>query len=98
MEAQLPQAKIDAETAQTAAYRAALAAGDAACKPNEPACKAIFWGPPVEGPWKAVGAMAPYNRWLARGGYNWKVMVECELPAVAVAAKDEVDSQQQLKI
>ncbi len=76
MEAQLPQAKTDAETAQTAAYQAALAVDDAACKPKVPPCKAIFWGSLVEGPWKAVGAMAPYTRWLARGGYNWKVMVD----------------------
>lgn len=97
MEAQLPQAKKDAETAQTAAYRAALAVSDAACKPKVPPCKAIFWGPPVEGPWKAVGAQAPYTLWLARGGYNWKVMVECEVLPVAVAVKDEAGSQQQLK-
>ena len=96
MEAKLPKAKTDAEAALDAAHGAAIAVGDAACKPEFPPCKAVF-RKEIEGPWKAVGALDPYTDWLARGGYNWKVIVECEVPPVAVAVKDEAGSQQQLK-
>ncbi len=97
MEALLPQAKKAAEAAQTDAYTAALVVGDAACEPKVPPCMAVFQGIVDKQPWKAVGAVAPYNRWLARGGYNWKVILECEIPPVAVAVKDEAGSQEQLK-
>lgn len=80
----LPQAKLDAEAASAAAFRAALLVGDAACKPGVPPCDpctAIFLVPPMGGPWTAVGTgPAIQPRWLARGGYNWKVLVDCECP------------------
>ncbi|MCJ8328578.1 MAG: hypothetical protein HRT89_00790 [Lentisphaeria bacterium] len=81
MQLLLPQAKIDAETAQTAAYRAALAVGDAGCKPGvapcDP-CSAIYLGQ-VIGPWEGAITQAD-NTFLARGGYKWEVLVICECP------------------
>lgn len=79
----LPAAKADAAKAQAAALKRALKAGDAACKPGKAPCKkceAWFKAPPLGPPWTAVGALAPYTKWLARGGYEWTIEVQCRCP------------------
>ena len=68
-DAQMAQAKQDALDEQTASFRAALAVGDAACKPGVPPCdpcSAVFWGPPLNGPWRA-SATLHHGVWKARG-------------------------------
>lgn len=95
MRALLPQAKIDAEAEQTAAFRAALVVGDAACKPGvapcDP-CTAVFWGPPLTGPWEGSITQAD-NSFLARGGYKWELKVDCECPVVVVAKGKDGEQQ-----
>ena len=99
MRALLPQAKRDADAAQLAAYRAALVVGDAGCKPGvapcDP-CTAIYSSSPLSGPWEGSITQAD-NTFLARGGYKWEVLVECECPVVAIAkGKDQYkDGEQQ---
>jgi len=88
MQALLPQARVDALNAQAAALQAAMAVGDAVCKPGVgacPVCEAWFRAPDVGAPWTAVGALAPYTNWLARGGYAWVVEVECRCKQAAAA-------------
>jgi len=97
MRALLPQAKLDADAEQLVAYKAALVVGDAACKPGvapcDP-CKAIFWSNPLIGPWE--GAITQVNNtFIARGGYKWEVMLECECPAIA-KGKEGKDGEQRI--
>jgi hypothetical protein len=92
---QMDQAKQDALDAQTDSFQAALVVGDAACKPGQPPCDpctAVFWGPPLSGPWRAAGTLHD-GVWKARGGYKWKLMVECECPPVVVAGKKKDKKQ-----
>ena len=70
-------ARAAAEKAVAAAMDAALKTGDQAC---EAGCEAWFKAAPLDGPWTAVGAVSPYNRWLARAGFTWEVLVKCEKP------------------
>ncbi len=70
-------AQGDALTAQKTALDAALKVGDKACVGTK--CEAWFKSAPLDGPWTAVGSVAPYTRWLARAGFSWEVLVKCEL-------------------
>jgi hypothetical protein len=93
MRALLPGAKIAADNESGVAFRAALVVGDAACKPGVPPCDpctAVFLVPPLTGPWEGAVSTPGLNPlWLARGGYKWKVIVDCQCPVVAVAGVEE---------
>ena len=86
MQAQLPVALAGALVQQQAALNAAMAVGAGACNPGQPPCQqceAWFRAPAPGAPWTAVGAIDPFNNWLARGGYKWTVEVDCRCPPVA---------------
>lgn len=91
MQAQLPNALAIALDQQAAALKNALRTGDAACKSGNVPCKnceAWFRAPDLGAPWTAVGSVAPYTKWLARGGYSWTIEVKCECEcAVSVIAE-----------
>jgi hypothetical protein len=79
----LPLAKKDAEDQQAKALKAARANPGALCKRGKPPClKCLGRAWPIKpvALWTAVGSAAPYKKWLARGGYEWSILVQCACP------------------